>query len=62
MGTREGRRRWYAQSLVRAVTAQLVRHDERCEICRLVHECEHRQALRWYRGQLRREAEREVAG
>ena len=62
MGTREGRRRWYAQSLVRAVTAQLVRHNEQCEICRLVQECEHRQALRWYRGQLRRVEAEEVAG
>ncbi len=51
--------RWHARHLVRVVSAQLARHDERCEICRLVHECEHRQALRWYRGQLRRG--REVA-
>ena len=49
--------RWEAHLLVRAIASQLERHDAQCEVCKLVCECNHRKALRWWKAQYARKEE-----
>jgi hypothetical protein len=44
----------YAGQLVRYLSWQLERHDQKCQVCYLLDECEKRKALRWYQSQTQR--------
>jgi hypothetical protein len=51
IGRPNSTRQKYAHLLVQTLTEALEVHDQRCQICYLIEECEHRKALRWWRGQ-----------
>lgn len=43
--------------IVQTLVQQLEEHDQRCQICYLIEECEHRKALRWWRRQWKQRME-----